>query len=204
MASRAVAASLSGAIRAQPALRARGNTRRSARHAVRLASRHAPEPARNPQPSPAPDFTFRGNRTANARGVGDGRCRHVPLHVGKKPPRPRGARLAPPRASTRARTTVTSTWIAASSFATPRSRRCPRRSSPRERCARERCARSMTRERRARAGDASEAARAVGTAGTPYRDGSARATATRGDAGTRRRARARAATNDSTADRAIR
>lgn len=33
MASRAVAASLSGAIRAQPALRARGNTRRSARHA---------------------------------------------------------------------------------------------------------------------------------------------------------------------------
>ena len=72
MASRAVAASLSGAIRAQPALRARGNTRRSARHAVRLASRHAPEPARNPQPSPAPDFTVSGkpNRERAVSAIG--------------------------------------------------------------------------------------------------------------------------------------
>ena len=67
MASRAVAASLSGAIRAQPVLRARGNTRRSARHAVRPASARG-EPARNPRASPPPISPRSSeHRTANAR-----------------------------------------------------------------------------------------------------------------------------------------
>lgn len=89
MASRAVAASLSGAIRAQPVLRARGNTRRSARHAVRPASRRAGSPRGTPRALAAPDFAaFFRNTEPRTRGFGDWRSfcvmRHVPLRKKKK------------------------------------------------------------------------------------------------------------------------
>lgn len=68
MASRAVAASLSGAIRAQPALRARGNTRRSARHANASRTR---EPTRAAAPGDdwhsAPGDGFDAERDAYDR-----------------------------------------------------------------------------------------------------------------------------------------
>jgi len=94
MASRAVAASLSGAIRAQPALRARGNTRRSARHAVRPASRRAGSPRGTPRALAAPDFAaFFRNTEPRTRGFGDWRsfCVTFPRVFTKKsvpPPRP--------------------------------------------------------------------------------------------------------------------
>jgi hypothetical protein len=93
MASRAVAASLSGAIRAQPALRARGNTRRSARHAVRPASRRARSPRGTPRALAAPDFAaFFRNTEPRTRGFGDWRsfCVTFPRVFTKKsvPPPP--------------------------------------------------------------------------------------------------------------------
>ena len=97
MASRAVTASLSGAIRAQPALRTRGNTRRSARHTVRLASRRAGSPRGTPQPSPAPDFrrgcvSGKPNRERPVSAIG---APHLSSRSPRKNRRDREARVPP-------------------------------------------------------------------------------------------------------------